>query len=129
MRYDETFPAVPVGVGAIRRAVSAFARECGLDQGQVRGVALAVSEAATNAVVHGYRGRPGQIHVTARATRGELTVVIADDGSGLVPRQDSPGLGLGLPIIASVASRFEVVARERGTEIRMVFPAAGSDAA
>jgi anti-sigma regulatory factor (Ser/Thr protein kinase) len=97
------------------------ARDCGLDEGQVHDVALAVSEAATNAVVHGYRGEAGTIHVSASMSESELTIVISDKGPGLVPRTDSPGLGLGLPIIASLASRVELVSEGEGTHVHMVF--------
>ena len=104
-----------------------LARDCGLSERAVGDVALAVSEAATNAVVHAYadRGDAGVIHVTAQRADGELTIVIADDGPGLVPRTDSPGLGLGLPIIATLVRRMEVVAEGGGTQIHMVFDCPG----
>ncbi|MCW2967514.1 MAG: putative anti-sigma regulatory factor, serine/threonine protein kinase [Solirubrobacteraceae bacterium] len=121
MRFEGSFPAVGPGVGAIRRRMAALARECGLDERAIGDVALAVSEAATNVVVHAYAEAPGSIHVTADHAGGELTIVIADDGPGLVPRTDSPGLGLGLPIIASVVRRLEVVTEGGGTQVHMVF--------
>ena len=31
-----------------------------------------------------------------------------DEGTGMVPRPDTPGLGLGMPLIATVSSRFDV---------------------
>ena len=38
------------------------------------------------------------------------------------PRPDSPGLGLGLPLIAQMAASFEVHERDSGgTEVRMRF--------
>jgi serine/threonine-protein kinase RsbW len=121
MRYEKSFPAVPLGVGAIRREVVALARECGLDRTDADEVALAVSEAATNAIVHGYRGDEGLIHVSASREGDKLRIVIADDGRGLHPREDSPGLGLGLPIIAHVAESVEIVSNGAGTEIHMDF--------
>jgi anti-sigma regulatory factor (Ser/Thr protein kinase) len=118
-----------MGVSAIRGEMVALARRCGLDDRTVGDVALAVSEAATNAVLHAYSERPGNIRVTADAIDGELRIVIADDGQGIGPRTDSPGLGLGLPIIASVARRMEVVAEGGGTQIHMVFDCPASRAA
>lgn len=98
--------------------MTAIARECGLDAQHVSDVALAVSEAATNAVVH---SQAQLITVTAERSEGRLTIVIADDGVGMTPRPDSPGMGLGLPIIATVTERFEIVSSEGRTEVHMTF--------
>jgi len=41
----------------------------------------------------------------------------------MAPRVDSPGLGLGLPLITALADEVEVVSSEEGgTEITIVFP-------
>jgi len=87
-------------------------------------VRLAVSEAVTNAVIHAYRDNDseGDLSVRAGVESGELVVVVADRGVGLAPRRDSPGLGLGMPLMASVTSRFRVVSRGAGTEVHMAFP-------
>ena len=120
--YEATFPPTPQGVGAMRREVAAFAHRAGLDEDGVADVRLAVSEAATNAVVHGYRDvGEGALKVVAYVAGGELNVIVSDSGVGLAPRADSPGLGLGMPLMASVTSRFRVVSRGTGTEIHMAF--------
>lgn len=118
VRFEASFPAVPLGVSAVRGEMTAIARQCGLDELQVSDVALAVSEATTNAVVH---SQATQITVTAKRGDGTLTIVIADDGVGMAPRPDSPGMGLGLPIIATVTERFEIVSGEGRTEVHMTF--------
>jgi anti-sigma regulatory factor (Ser/Thr protein kinase) len=88
-------------------------------------VALAVTEAITNAVVHAYVGaaEPGEIEVvvTPMPDTG-LEILVCDDGRGMVPRHDSPGVGLGLPLVATLAERFEVHARSGGgTRVLMAF--------
>src|SRR4051794_22472732 len=105
----------------MRREVAAFARRAGMDEEGVGSVRLAVSEAATNAVVHAYRERDGELRVHAYVAGGELVVVVGDTGTGLAPRPDSPGLGLGMPLMASVTSSFRVVSDGVGTEIHMAF--------
>src|SRR4051812_42552402 len=106
----------------MRREVAAYAQRAGLDADGVADVRLAVSEAATNAVVHGYRdSRDGELNVVAYVADEELVVIVADAGVGLAPRPDSPGLGLGMPLMASVTSRFRVVSRGPGTEVHMAF--------
>jgi len=122
--FEATFPSTPPGVGAMRREVAAFAQQAGMDADGVGSVRLAVSEAATNAVVHAYRGADDGGELTVRAFVGasELVVIVGDTGLGLAPRPDSPGLGLGLPLMASVTKRFQVVSDGRsGTEIHMAF--------
>jgi anti-sigma regulatory factor (Ser/Thr protein kinase) len=120
--YEATFPPTAEGVGAMRREVVAFADRAGLDEDGISDVRLAVSEAATNAVVHGYRDdREGELKVVAYLDGGELNVIVSDTGVGLAPRPDSPGLGLGMPLMATVTSRFRVISRGAGTEIHMAF--------
>jgi len=92
----------------------------------VDAVRLAASEAASNAVVHAYREQAGELRIRARVDDGELHLVIADEGSGLAPRTDSPGLGLGLPIMAHVTDRFEIVSGPDGTEIHLAFRCAAT---
>ena len=87
-------------------------------------VALAVSEATTNVVVHAYRDRdePGTFTLGLDIECGSLMIDVCDDGLGPAPRTDSPGLGLGLPLIAQMTDGFEVhEADTGGTEVRMRF--------
>jgi serine/threonine-protein kinase RsbW/stage II sporulation protein AB (anti-sigma F factor) len=120
--FEATFPSTAPGVGAMRREVAAFAQQAGMDDDGVGSVRLAVSEAATNAVVHAYREANGELEVRAFVDASELVVIVRDTGLGLAPRADSPGLGLGMPLMASVTKRFQVVSDGRsGTEIHMAF--------
>src|SRR5918997_339564 len=59
---------------------------------------------------------------TEGVQNGVLAIVISDSGPGLVERHDSPGLGAGLSVIASVAERMKIISRSSGTEIHMAFP-------
>jgi anti-sigma regulatory factor (Ser/Thr protein kinase) len=120
---DLRLPAVPGAASDARRAVHTVAAGLVAD---AYAVALAVSEAVTNVVVHAYRDRepdadPGHVHVTVGVEDGELLVFVADDGIGLSPRRDSPGAGLGLPIIATLADRVEVQQRAAGTRVLLAF--------
>ena len=98
-----------------------------MDDEGVGSVRLAVSEAATNAVVHAYRDDEGELQVRAFVDASELVVIVCDAGVGLAPRPDSPGLGLGMPLMATVTSRFQVVSAGRGTEIHMAFALPSAD--
>ena len=110
----------------MRREVAAFAIRAGMDDAGVGDVRLAVSEAATNAVLHAYADGDGDLNVRAHVVGRDLVVVVRDTGGGLVPRPDSPGLGLGMPLMASVTSGFNVVSRRGGTEVHMAFALGGA---
>lgn len=119
-----TVPAQPENVAVVRRQVAAFARNAGLDEDGVADVALALSEACANVVVHAYRAAAGAavLKVRAMCEPDQLAVVVADHGLGMVPRTDSPGLGLGLPLMASLTSTLELRETEGGgTEVWMTF--------
>jgi anti-sigma regulatory factor (Ser/Thr protein kinase) len=117
-----TYTAEPGSVPLARSALREFALAAGASQQQVDSVRLAGSEAVTNAVVHAYRDRPGEIYVTAAVVSDGLWVLIADDGCGMEPRADCPGLGLGLGLISQVSDELAIVPRASGgTEVRMRF--------
>jgi anti-sigma regulatory factor (Ser/Thr protein kinase) len=120
--FEATMPGTPFGVRMARQELSAVAADCGMDAEGVADVRLAVTEAATNAVMHGYAQGEGELTVTALVQKGELEIVIADAGTGFHDRPDSPGLGVGLSIIATVAERMNIVSSPAGTQIRMAFP-------
>src|SRR5689334_5858135 len=93
-----------------RRAVVDWAQRCVEDRAVLSDIALAITEAATNAVLHAYRDRdrPGTVTITANAEADHVTFSVRDEGSGLAPRVDSPGLGLGLGLIAQLADSADV---------------------
>jgi anti-sigma regulatory factor (Ser/Thr protein kinase) len=114
--------ATPAAVPGVRRAVVDFAELHGV--GVSPDVALAVSEAITNAVLHAYRGDgAGEVRVVACAEPGRLVVVVRDYGCGMSPNPDSPGLGLGLAVIGRVATELSIERPDDGggTRLRMCF--------
>ena len=117
------FPAQPDQVRLARREVEAYARENGAVDPD--GIALAVSEAVTNVVIHAYvdAPRPGDVEVVAKRHAGDgLEIQVCDDGRGMMPHSDSPGMGVGLPLVAMLALRFRVERRPSGgTALSMVF--------
>jgi serine/threonine-protein kinase RsbW len=119
-----SFEATPRAPGDGRRAVSEFAASAGATVRALGSIAICVSEAMTNAVVHAYRHeeRPGPVEVAAELDGDWICVRVLDRGRGLEPRLDSPGLGLGLPLISQMSASSEIVSPEHGgTEIIMRF--------
>jgi anti-sigma regulatory factor (Ser/Thr protein kinase) len=104
--------------------VREFVADRVLDKATFDAMVLCVSEAVTNAVLHAYPdGQAGaDVELEARLFEDHLDLVVRDHGKGLAPRADSPGFGIGLPLISQMASFAEVDTRESGgTEITMRF--------
>lgn len=122
---NESRPALPRYVASLRRAAVAFAAEAGADRLQLENIGLAMSEAVSNSVIHAYSddSAPGPVIVTAKVDDGGIVVMVCDEGRGMVPRSDSPGLGLGLSLIARVTQRLEIEDRSPlpGVRLRMTF--------
>lgn len=119
----ERLPAVPRSVMLLRAAIERFAAANGASDDQRAAIALAVSEAVTNTVVHAYAGRadPGCVSVEAEAADHVLLVTVSDEGGGMRPRLDSPGLGLGLGMIARLSDKLELSETDPGVCLRMTF--------
>lgn len=119
-----TLPAVPTAVAQMRRHAVDFAATMGVSHEIVEAVRLAVSEAVTNVVVHAYVGREsGPVTLRCRMDGEHLAVEVADEGRGVVARDDSPGLGHGLATVGALVRTLEVAPRHgaHGTVIRMSF--------
>jgi anti-sigma regulatory factor (Ser/Thr protein kinase) len=110
-------------VSVARHAASEYAAEHGIDPDPV---ALAVSEVVTNAVVHAYRDdSSGEIALRLRLNGEGIIVTVADAGAGIRPNPQSPGLGYGLALVASVADEVAIArSDEGGTAVRMRFVSA-----
>ena len=116
--------AQAAAVAGLRNAVCDFAADAGVCDPTLANLRLALSEAVSNAVVHSYRNdaAPGDVGVRATVEAGQVRVVVSDSGMGCVPRLDSPGLGVGLAIIASTATTFDIRDRDpAGTDVHMAF--------
>jgi anti-sigma regulatory factor (Ser/Thr protein kinase) len=112
----------PASVVEARNAVTEVARRSGAREEDVR---LAVSEAVGNAVVHAFRDEnTGTITISARPELGRLLVTVSDDGIGMTPNPDSPGLGFGIALIGKLADDVRFTSSDEGTVISMCFNAA-----
>jgi anti-sigma regulatory factor (Ser/Thr protein kinase) len=116
---DVVLAGEPASVTEARRLVTALARELGAVEYDV---ALAVSEAVGNAVMHAFVGRePGTVRVRAQRRRERLVVIVSDDGIGMMPNLESPGLGMGVSLITRVADDVRFDSSRNGTTVSMGF--------
>jgi anti-sigma regulatory factor (Ser/Thr protein kinase) len=118
------FRARSDAIAGARRAALTYAREHAVPADKLDAIALAVSEATTNVVMHAYRDRadPGTFTLDLDLDDSDLVIDVRDDGVGMGPRDDSPGLGLGLRIIAIVTDAHAFApADDGGTWLSMRF--------
>jgi anti-sigma regulatory factor (Ser/Thr protein kinase) len=123
MHLRQRLPAEPQSVTRLRGAIEEFAADNGASDRQRAAIALAVSEAVSNAVVHAYvdREAPGIVDVEAEVREHCLEVIVCDEGVGMRPRLDSPGLGIGLGMIARLSEKLELAETAPGVCVRMTF--------
>jgi serine/threonine-protein kinase RsbW len=119
-----SLPARPENVAVARQALGGLAMALELDPTVVTDMKMALSEACTNVVVHAYADGQGTMEIELHPEGQSLLIVVRDSGAGIKPRPErhEHALGLGLPLMASLAEDFEIHGGSGdGTEVRMTF--------
>ncbi len=125
-------PSHSVNEGAARAAVSSFIIQADPTVEELSDIRTAVSEAVTNAIVHGYRGIMGNIELTVRLlAEREIYIRIKDKGCGIAnveqameplfttaPEEERSGLGFS--VMESFMDKLRVSSKVgRGTTVTM----------
>ena len=132
-RMELRFSALPENEAFARLAVSAFALPLNPKLEEMEDVKTAVSEAVTNAIIHGYEGRGGEVLLRARydAESRLLSVEVRDEGVGIedvekareplfTTRPDLERSGMGFAVMESFMDALEVrSAPGMGTSVLM----------
>ncbi len=127
------FPALSRNEGLSRSAAAAFALQCDPTVEEIAAVKTAVSEAVTNAIVHGYRDTSGDVEMTMRLfSDSTLYIQIRDKGCGIADvakameatfttaPEDEERSGLGFTVMESFMDKVRVRSGEgRGTCVVM----------
>lgn len=131
------FDAISENEGLARVVVAAFLTRLDPTLEQLQDVKTAVSEAVTNAVIHGYEEKGGKIQMTATLENGQLSLSIADKGIGIenVPEAMQPLFttktegersGMGFSFMEAFMDELQVQSQVgRGTRITMEKKIAG----
>ena len=83
-RMELHFSSCPQNESFARVAIAAFAVQLNPTLPEMADIKTAVSEAVTNAIVHGYRDQEGMVSLCAEyGDRRLLTVRVHDDGCGI----------------------------------------------
>ena len=77
------FPNKSANEGFARVAVAAFASQLDVTVEEISDIKTAVSEAVTNAIVHGYENLKGYITLECRISLDEIEIVVSDFGRGI----------------------------------------------
>ena len=130
MRTD--FLACPENEAFARMVISAFLLPLNPTLEQLGDVKTSVSEAVTNAIVHGYRRMGGTVRMKAMlSSEGELTVDVIDNGCGIkdVEKARTPFFtteageersGMGFTVMESFMDEVSVCSEVgKGTTVRM----------
>ena len=77
------FLSVPENEAFARVVIAAFAMQLSPTLAEIADVKTAVSEAVTNAIVHGYEGTRGTVTMRAMIDNASLSIEIMDRGKGI----------------------------------------------
>jgi serine/threonine-protein kinase RsbW len=129
-RVSYTLESTLESVNQAEQTASEAAARAGFAEDEQYQVAMAVREAAVNAVLHGNAYDPGKRFMVAYETTGEaLVITIADQGKGLDPAQiPDPlapenlmkGSGRGIFLIRAFMDEVKIRNTNPGTEITLI---------
>lgn len=77
------FLSVPENEAFARVVIAAFAVQLSPTMSEIADIKTAVSEAVTNAIVHGYEGTRGMVTMRARIDGTTIALEISDRGKGI----------------------------------------------
>ena len=126
-----TIPAKPEYITLVRLALSGISRLRPLSEEVLGDLKLAVTEACTNSVRHGYENGEGTVEILYELQPDRFVVEVSDDGPGFDPSGDRPteeSLAEGLLLMRADVSDVVPVFAVDGFVPRRV-PAAGGLAA
>ena len=127
------FPALSRNESMSRSVAAAFALQCDPTVEETAAVKTAVSEAVTNAIVHGYRDSEGEVEMHLKLfDNGTLYIQIKDKGRGIsdvgkamepmftTAPEDEERSGLGFTVMESFMDKVRVKsAPGRGTTVTL----------
>ncbi|TMK80006.1 MAG: ATP-binding protein [Actinobacteria bacterium] len=122
-----TIPAKPEYITLVRLALSGLSRLRPLSEETLGDLKLAVTEACSNSVRHGYgEGGEGVVEILYELQPDRLVVEVTDEGPGFDANgarsdDDLAEGGLGIAIIKAVSDEFEAGKRHGGGGSRLRF--------
>ncbi|MBQ8590155.1 MAG: anti-sigma F factor [Firmicutes bacterium] len=126
------FPAIPENEALARSLSAAFAAQADPTVEELTEIRTAVSEAVSNAVIHGYPQGNGQVRLELYLGEdGQLTIIVEDHGVGIedvslareplfTTGKDGERSGMGFTVMESFTDRLDVISElGKGTRVTM----------
>lgn len=125
------FSAVSENESFARIAVASFVLPLDPSIEVICDIKTAVSEAVTNAIIHGYGNRGGEVYIECELSEGILSVKISDKGKGIkdiskamepmyTESDDEERSGMGFTVMDAFMDSIKVVSEVgKGTDIYM----------
>lgn len=125
-----SFQSLSENVGIARVSTAAFAALVDFTLNEIEEIKVAVSEAVSNAVIHGYEYQDGEIEIKMTLYEDKIEYIIIDHGRGIadiaLARQpsyssDPERMGLGFAFMESFMDELYIESEvNKGTQVRMV---------
>ncbi|TDT50801.1 anti-sigma F factor [Fonticella tunisiensis] len=125
------FPSKSQNEAFARVVVAAFASQLDPTIEELSDVKTAVSEAVTNAIIHGYENSSGKIEIECKIEGRTLTVIVTDYGKGIedvelakqplyTSRPELERSGMGFTVMETFMDSLEVESEPlKGTRVKM----------
>ena len=121
-RVDIQVPAEAPALAGLRGRLRRWLTLRGVGEDDREDAILAISEACSNSIEHGYERSEGAIHLTIEHTGDSLQIVVRDRGRWRMRGRATQGRGRGLVIMRSVMRTVDVAADEQGTTVTLGKP-------
>ena len=115
-----------------RVVVASFASQLDPTIEELADIKTAVSEAVTNAIIHGYEGNTGMVKIECSIENNEIQIMISDDGKGIedieearqplyTSKPEQERSGMGFTVMETFMDEVHIESkRDFGTQIRMI---------
>jgi len=127
-RIKMEFASLGANVALARITIAALASQLELTLNDLEEIKVATSEAVSNAIIHGYQGRPdGMVQMIGTLSEDTLIIEIIDEGIGIPDIEqalqpaystDPERMGLGFVFMQSFMDEVEVISEVQvGTKV------------
>ncbi len=130
-KMNVSFNSVSENESFARNVIASFLMPLNPSVSELSDVKTAVSEAVTNAIVHGYPDAVGEVRMSAEIDGDEIHIIVSDKGVGIsnleealkpffTSKPDEERSGMGFTIIRTFMDEVKVISEpNRGTIVDM----------